>query len=75
VEDKQAQFVLKEINSKISKLKTKSIKTEKLPVHERIRKCVDLISIFGKECMSNIADGFEEREEMGETIEVIYQSD
>lgn len=62
VSEKQANFLLEEIDEKIANLKTAKIQVEKLSIPDAIRKCVELRDIFGKEFMEELAERYEGEE-------------
>lgn len=59
MEAKQAQFLLKEIDNKISSLKTKSIKYERVCSSQAIQKCMELRDVFGKAFVDKMAEEFD----------------
>jgi len=64
VEQKQADFVLTEIENKLKSLRTKEIVIEELSIGERIRNCTTLVEIFGAEFCEELADLHEDKSEM-----------
>lgn len=72
VEQKQADFVLKEIEQKLKTLKTNNVVIEELSIPDRVRNCETLVSIFGNEFCEELAELHEEKkEETYESLQMI----
>ena len=55
VNEKQAAFLIEEIDEKIATLKTATIHVEHASIPESIRKCIELRDIFGKQFVEELA--------------------